>query len=344
MHLALVHRNFLKMKHISHIGLGVSCLNTAKSLRTAGYRVEVWPITDAADLARRIVQAGDLTHVVSCAPWLPTIDTGAAMDLQRLVNTYPEVQFAVTCHSNVGFLGVEPNAVRLIRESIDLEQAAWNFHLAGNSERFCTFIQDAYEVPCTWLPNLYYLDTHVPVHRRPWRGGTLRVGSFGAIRPQKNTMTAGAAALALATQVDAGALEFWVSVGRNDGGGMGPVLTSLQQLYRDLPWATVVPQPWQDWPSFRRTVAHMDLLLMVSMTETFNVVSADGISQGVASVVSDAIDWAPLHWQAHIDDAFDVARVGRQLLSDHRAAHDGLKALTRHNHDGLQAWRTYLEG
>ena len=83
---------------------------------------------------------------------------------------------------------------------------------------------------------------------------------------------------------------------------------------------------------------------MVSMTETFNVVSADGISQGVASVVSDAIDWAPLHWQAHIDDAFDVARVGRQLLSDHRAAHDGLKALTRHNHDGLRAWRTYLEG
>ena len=37
----------------------------------------------------------------------------------------------------------------------------------------------------------------------------------------------------------------------------------------------------------------MDLLISFSYTESFSMVTADGVAEGLASVASDAIDWAP---------------------------------------------------
>jgi hypothetical protein len=83
-------------------------------------------------------------------------------------------------------------------------------------------------------------------------------------------------------------------------------------------------------------------LIQPSYTETFNVVTADGIAEGVPSVVSHAIEWAPAGWKAHVDDVDDIARVGVRLISDKRAARKGLKALNAYNHRALLAWRDYL--
>ena len=66
----------------------------------------------------------------------------------------------------------------------------------------------------------------------------------------------------------------------------------------------------------------MDLLLQPSYTEGFNMVTADGIAQGVASVVSDAIAWAPKNWQAETDDAIDIANKAVGLLHDPGAVDD----------------------
>jgi len=85
------------------------------------------------------------------------------------------------------------------------------------------------------------------------------------------------------------------------------------------------------------------LLLQPSYTESFNMVTADGVAEGVPSVVSEAIDWAPEHWKAKSDDVLDIARIGRHLLSDTRAAHDGYEALQHHNCEGLKAWMGYLD-
>ena len=65
--------------------------------------------------------------------------------------------------------------------------------------------------------------------------------------------------------------------------------------------------------------------------------TADGIAEGVPSVVSRAIDWAPEHWKADVDDVLDIARVGRQLY-DARATADGWKALVSFN----RVWRGCL--
>jgi hypothetical protein len=331
--LILAYKNFAAQQNISHIGLGVSALNTCKVLRRAGMIVDVWPIVSAKDLRDRLLR-DPATHVVVSAPWIPTLD------LQALVLANSSVRFAVSCHSNVGFLQADSNGVRLIREAMDLEMASHNFHLAGNSRRFCQWIGSAYRRPCSYLPNLYYLEPAAPAWRPLYDGGTLRIGVFGATRPLKNLMSAAGAALEIALRYKGG-LELWLSTGRAEGGG-DTVLRAVRAMLDGLPNVKLVENAWQCWPKFRQNVAHMHLLLQPSYTESFNMVTADGVAEGVPSVVSEAIDWAPAHWKAMTDDVLDVARVGRSLIADPYAPRDGLNALTTHNTDGLQAWRSFL--
>ena len=338
MQVILAYRNFAANRAISHIGLGVTALNAAKSIRAEGIGAAVWPITGAADLSNQL-RASQLTdspatHVVVSAPWLAT------PDLARLCADHPGTQFAVNCHSNLGFLQADPSAMRLVREGIDLERCTWNFHVAANCYRLTRWVQSAYSAPCQHLPNMYFLDGIEPKRER-YTGGTLRIGAFGATRALKNLMTAAGAAVEIANSFRAD-LEFWVSAGRNEGGGS--VIDAVRQMMNGLPHVKLVENGWQTWPQFRQTVRHMHLLLQPSYTESFNVVTADGVAEGVPSVVSEAIHWVPDNWKAKVDDAGDIARVGRRLLSSRRAPHQGLTALKKHNSRSLRIWKSFLFG
>jgi hypothetical protein len=327
----LAYKNFAASKNISHIGLGVSALNTAKTLRANGVAAEVWPIASASDLRTHLDST--VSHVITSAPWIPS------SEWQRMTTDHPSTTFAVNCHSNVGFLQADSNGVKLVREGLDIERGTWNFHVAGNSRRFCRWLSAAYEAPCAYLPNLYYLEPQPTVARTLFQGGTLRIGAFGATRPLKNFMSAAGAALEIATRLRTN-LEFWVSAGRTEGGN--GILNAVRAMTGGLPHVKLVENGWQSWPGFRTTVRHMHLLLQPSYTESFNMVTADGIAEGVPSVVSEAIDWAPKSWKAAFDDVLDIACAGRHLLGDPHAATDGFEALKAHNTDGLAAWKQYL--
>lgn len=333
MRVILAYKNFAANRNISHIGLGVAAINTAKVLQRDGINTEVWPILSASDLTARLA-ASPADQVIISAPWIATAQ------LQELCISFPGTTFAVNCHSNVGFLQADRNGVRLLREAMELEMGTANFHLAGNCTRFCEWVRQAFSAPCAYLPNLYFLEESCTFPERVSAGGTLRVGIFGATRPLKNLMTAAGAALEISRNLRV-PLELWMSAGRAEGGGES-VMAAVQEMLSDLPQVKVVQNGWQPWPKFRRVVAHMHLLLQPSYTESFNMVTADGIAEGVPSVVSGAIDWAPEHWKADVDDALDIARIGRQLLRDPRAAAEGRAALDRFNAHGLTVYHQYF--
>ncbi len=332
MSVILAYKNFAANRNISHIGLGVAAINTAKVLRSAGIKADVWPILSAGDLRQKL-KSNPAGHVIISAPWIPTVE------LQSLSNEFSDTQFAINCHSNVGFLQADRNGVKLMREIMELELGTANVRLAGNSRRFCNWIRSAFGVSCSYLPNLYHLD-ECHVRQMAWRGGPLRVGAFGATRPLKNLMSAAGAALEIARGLRA-PLELWLSGGRAEGGGE-VVLSAVKEMLAGLPGVTLHLNGWQSWPNFRKTIAHMHLLLQPSYTESFNMVTADGVAEGVPSVVSSAIDWAPDDWKANVDDVLDIARVGRRLLFDDRAAGEGRAALVSYVVDGLHAYRQYF--
>jgi glycosyltransferase involved in cell wall biosynthesis len=343
-HLVICYKNFAAHKHISHIGLGVTALTNARILNAAGYWTEVWPIVSALDLNTRLQQSlaattaqgqAPVSHVVISAPWIPTAD------LLQACMSWHGVQFSVVSHSNVGFLQADPNGVTLLREAGDLQTSTINCHIGANNQKLVDWWQSVYRTPMRCLPNLYDLSSVTETVPQRWSPGKiLRIGSFGATRPLKNILTAGAAALEIAARVQAD-LEFNVSSGRAEGGG-DTITRALMALYANLPTAKVVQSGWQSWPAFRRVVRSMSLLIQPSYTESFCMVVADALAEGVPSVTSEAIDWVPSRWQADSDDADDIATVGVHLLHNPQAVHLGLAALKKHNAAGLQAWSSML--
>ena len=332
-HVVLAYKNF---SHASHHGLGVSAVNTLKHLLAAGIPAVAWSLSSATQMIADLHKHPEVTHVIVSAPWLST------QDWFSILSKFPWVQFVVDCHSNVGFLGVDPNAMRLIIEGLDLSLGSPNFHIAAN----CTFLQrwlhDTYARSVVLLPNLYWLDSTIRLHRPLYsHGGVLRIGSFGATRPLKNHMTAAAAALEIASRLKVD-MEFWMNNGRADGGDQTAIRT-ITQMFARANHCSVRFAPWSSWPAFRSTVAQMHLMMQPSYTESFNMVTADGIAEGVPSVVSTAIEWVPDAWQADADDVFDIAQRGRNLLRDEHAAVEGYEALVAYNDSSLRSWKKFLK-
>jgi hypothetical protein len=333
MHAVICYKNFAANRNISHIGLGVAALNNSKCLSREGITTDVWPTLDAADLKRQLKLNAGVSHVVISAPWIP------AVELMKLTTEFPRVQFAMNCHSNVGFLQADASGVKLVGAAMEVQRGTANFLVAGNSRKFVDWASETFGFPIIYLPNLYFLEGETERLRPPFHGDLLRVGAFGATRPLKNLMSAAGAALTISRLLGVD-LELWINSGRDEGGGC--ILRAIDELYAITRHATIVKAGWSSWHDHRKTVARMNLLINCSYTESFNMVTADGVAEGVPSVVSDAIGWAPAYWRASVDDVLEIARVGRHLLFDPRAPRDGYRALRRHNSEGVRAWKDFL--
>lgn len=340
----IAYKNFGATKGISHIGLGVAALNTQQTLRARGIWAEVWPIVKPEDLVAqlRATQAQafgqgqvPVSHVVISAPWIPTTT------MQSMLMEFPQVHFTVVSHSNIGFLMADPNGVKLLRDCNQLDGGYHNFSIAGNSQKFCDSWAHMYGTRPILLPNLYFVNdmNHVG-ERQPWSHGPLRIGIFGATRPLKNMVTAAAGAVQIAQKLKTD-VEIWTNSGRTEGGG-DTVSKAIGEIVSGLPTVKLVRSGWQSWAGFRKIVGTQHLLFQPSYTESFNMVTADGIHEGVASVVSEAIDWVPPSWVAHADKADDIANTGIRLLHDRHAVNEGQRALRAYVEHGTTRWENFL--
>lgn len=331
----IFYRNFMAYdSNYCHVGLGINALHTVRMLRKAHVAVEAFAVDTAEHVEEILAKKPYLTHVILEAFWVKT------PRLAEMLSKHPQVHFIVRSHSQIGFLQVEPGAIRLIREQLMLQESMPNLSIAANSRRLSKFIRDAYTSDCLYLPNLYDLHRARKKRDTTFKHRALRVGSFGALRLLKNHTTAAAAAMMLAKDLGCD-LEFWVSVNREEHGK--GVLKSLRYMFADLEWAKLHEHPWEPWPKFRRSIHHMDLCIQASMTETFNIVTADATAEGVPSVVSPSIEWAPDSWKANVDDVEDLARRGMHLLLSHSGASEGHKALERYVNESLGIWVQYLD-
>lgn len=318
-----------------HVGLGVTAGNAAEVLLEHGINAQSTPVIDGfylRDKLRANTWPG-LTHAVFCAPFIDT------PFLESLCREFPRVRFAVVFHSNVGFLQADKWAVKVMREQMDLERRVDNFHLAGNCAKFTNAVQSAYGKPCTLLPNLYFLHGPIERQRAMWTGPELHIGIFGATRILKNLMTASWASIQIGRDLNADT-KVHLSTGREEGGA--GVLASVKEMCKGLPRVELIEEPWLPWLDFRRVMRRMHLLMQPSFTESFNGVTADGIAEGVPSVVSPAINWVPKNWVANPDDAREIAETGKRLLRDRNTQRDGYRALVRHNDMSIAQWRKFL--
>ncbi len=345
-------KNFSKVPGVCHIGLGVTAANTQKVLRSVGAQAEVWSINaqklnsgqtirEAAllwkQLAKHENDARPITHVIVSSPaWIQP------QDFHNLAMRWPDTTFIQLSHSGAAYLSIDKYGIRNIRDVAALSEQFHNVKVAANNERVCRELNSLCGVDTLYLPNLYDTSSYVnpaPPHRL---GNVLRVGSFGASRPWKNQLNAAAAAVMLAKNLGC-SLELYVNSKRPDGGER--MIESRQEMFDGMPHAKLVDVPWASWPRFRDISATMHLLIQPSFDETFNVVTADGIAEGVPSVTTSAIEWTPRNWWALPEDPSDIMNVGIGLLhGSAQAVHEGRVALEKYVTLGLHRWVQYLQG
>jgi hypothetical protein len=334
-HLALFFKDFAAWVRSSCVGLNVAGFTTAKYLEQQGINVCVYPVRDNIDIVYAIDKYNEnhserLTHVVISAPWL------SVYDLKNLILNFSDIHFVILSHSNVGFLQADPYGVELFRKYAQLSKEYKNLQVGGNSIRFVEWFATAYKEKAVLLPNLY------PVQRvkgKIWDGvSALKIGAFGAIRPEKNFMTAAAAALVIHSILNV-PMELHMSTGGE--GCQSTTLPAISQMMNGISDVFLVKHDWDNWDKFIKLIEKMDLLIQVSYTESFNMITADGISVGVPSVVSPVIFWAPDLWKADADNAIDVAKVGIDLLINPKD-YIGSDALLKHNQDSLKYWLQFL--
>jgi glycosyltransferase involved in cell wall biosynthesis len=325
----------------SDAGLAVTVNADARTLRGSGVHAEAWKVKDGDDLISKLdadkwsSASRPVTHVVINNPRFIQPHKYA-----ELAGKHPDTEFVQLNHSGLAYLSIDDKGIQSIRQVANLETALHNVKVAGNNKRFCQWVSSSFGNPCLYLPNLYDIASYRnPVVPRK-NYDPLRIGSFGAGRPWKNQLVAAEAALTIARRLGV-QLELYVNTGHWDS--VGKHTEARVEMFADLPNAKIVEVPWNAWAKFRRTVSAMDLLLSPSFDETFCVVVADGIAEGVPSVVTGAVEWAPRTWWSDPWDQASVAHVGMALLHDRiGAVHDGRQALTDYVETGTQRWISYL--
>ena len=264
-----------------------------------------------------------------------------------LIALHPAVTWVVRNHSALPFAAQEGQIVDWSLRYMDYA----NVVLACNDERadkqFRKLIAidkpgwtTALSTRCVWLPNFYPATSNFRVYKN--HPDFWNIGCFGAVRPMKNHLMQAAAAMEFA-QKTGKTLRFHINGTRVEGRGE-PVLHNLRNLFKLLPHE-LIEHPWLPHDLFIDLVRAMDIGVQVSFTETFNIVTADMITNGVPVVVSPEIAW--VHDQLHADpndsDSIVEALTKAARENHHRhALYQSLAGLTSYNDNSIQRWDQFI--
>lgn len=295
--------------HVSN-GLRTSAMFCVELLLREGFRAKLVEAIDG-NCIDRLVTEHQPTKVILEAIW---VTPSKLAELKRL---HPRIKWTVRVHSELPFLANEGMGIAWLSAYLKMGvEVAFNSHQTVDD--FSVIGKTSY------LPNFYPLRRSR--HRKP-SGHRLDIGCFGAIRPLKNQLIQAFAAVRFA-QEHGKRLVFHMNGARIEQSGMNNLL-SIKALMAETGQELVL-WPWLPHEEFLELIATMDICLQVSMSETFNIVSADAVSIGVPLVGSDAISWLPKRSRARVDSAEDIAA----------AMSRADEAAVIMNHDALE---TYLE-
>lgn len=271
-------------------GLLVSASLVVEMLVQEGVDAKLVEVNDNNDIDREVT-AYRPTHVLIEAFWV----VPAKFDV--LARLHPTVSWIIRAHSELPFLAMEGIAV----EWIIAYAGKPNVVLAANTpvarDDILTILRASYPAmpEATLRGRVLYLPNFYPEPRRdieyPCLGDHyhINIACFGALRPLKNQLTQAVAAI-LFGAAERQDIHFHINATRIEGGA-DPVLRNLRALFARTPHFRLVEHPWLNHDDFLELMRTMDLSLQVSMSETFNIVTADAVASGVPVVTSEEVYW-----------------------------------------------------
>ena len=328
----------------SHVGLSTGLYNSASFMNDMLNDAGIDSVLEVAidnNCIDRLVTKHQTTHVIIEALWVvPTKFT----ILQRL---HPKVKWIIRLHSEMPFLAGESNAMDWIGDYSEFHSV----YLGVNAPRMlreCQTYLSAMHPGRIWNNGrIIYMPNYYPQKftkkKLDKSKDTVDIACFGAVRPLKNHMVQAIAAIEFAQNIGK-KLRFHINAGRIEMNG-GPVINNLKGLFQQLSGRDfeLINHQWRPRDQFLELCSQMDIGLQVSFSETFNIVGADLISQGVPIVGSVEIPWAATKWCADPTDSTDIAQclasAYRWSRTNVRYNQISLKKYTNHTKD---IWTKYF--
>lgn len=331
--------------HSAHKSLSTGLYNSAKlvdqMLTDAGVDSHLEVVVDNNDIDRVIVQHRP-THAIVEALWC------VPSKFSVLTKLHPTVTWIVRLHSEMPFLANEGIAMDWVADYARYPQVK----IGINSPRLLREIGvylaavlnlDASQVAekLIYMPN-FYEQEYVS---KPFvlKDNTINISCFGAVRPMKNQLLQAVAALEFAEENDL-KLRFHINGNRLEMKGE-PVLHNMKAMFEHLSdrGHELVQHAWAPREEFLEICASMDIGMQISFSETFNIVGADLISQGVPLVGSDEIPWAPFEWCANpVSSLSMVEKLQKTLGAPDRNVWAHQQKLTAYTNQTRDTWVKYF--
>ena len=324
-------------KYCMSSGLRNSAKFVVDMLNENGVEASLVEVVDNNDIDREVTKYKP-THVIIEAYWV------VPDKFDVLSKLHPNVKWIIRNHSELPFLANEGIALDWTMKYMNKK----NVYVSPNNilgyKDLLNIVEAQKDLKTArekiiYLPNYYKITTEFA--KRKTIEYRVHVGCFGAVRPFKNHLVQASAAIKFAMDNDL-ILYFHVNVARIENHG-NPALKSLRSLFANLDSSRfkLVEHGWLEHADFLKLVASMDIGLQVSFTESFNIVAADFVSQGIPIVVSKEIEWMPNQNFAEVTDSADIAQKMEKLLNCYdfwRKDKKALRSLHNYNDESVKVW------
>lgn len=324
--------------HSKPSGLLNSAVFVAESIADhLKYDVKVVEVFDNSHIWKEIRDYNP-THVIIEALWV------VPNKFHELIPMYPNIQWIVRVHSKEVFLANEGIALSWIKAYQKLTDKYGNFHVSFNNketnDNFKRLNIDALYLPNIYIPKRkhdHFKDEQLVIKHKH----VLNVGCFGAIRPMKNHLIQAMVAMEFATSIGK-TLHFHVNATRVEQRG-DEALKNLRALFADSEHV-LVEHSWYKHNEFCKVIEQMDIGMQVSLSESFNIVTADFVGKNVPIIVSKDISWMPCFTRCNPTDSKQMLRVlGFNYKYGKVIKFINSIALKMHNVRALAEWKNVIE-
>ena len=277
----------------SYVGLSTGLFNSANYMNEMLNENGVTSIIEVAidnNCIDRLVTKHKPTHVIIEALWV------VPEKFQILSKLHPNVEWIIRLHSEVPFISLEGMAMGWIHDYLKYPNVKIGINAPRMMESARAYLKNCYDD--TFVDSLLiYLPNYYPLPRSRKRidfdKPEIHISCFGAIRPLKNHLIQAIAAVEFANRVDK-TLHFHINGNRIEQKA-DPILRNLDEMFQRLAITgrkhRLIKHDWAPRDEFLKICAQIDIGMQVSFSETFNIVAADLIGQGVPVVGTDEIPW-----------------------------------------------------
>jgi len=210
--------------------------------------------------------------------------------IDELMLIHPNVQFVVRAHSKIEFLAEEGQVFDWLFR--------YNCDIAVNHDITAQTLNTILNKEVIYLPNIY---PKPEKYCNNFDSDSLNISCFGASRVLKNQFNQSVAAIQYANLTNK-TLIFHIN--KSDS----QIAKNIRNLFANSEHI-LVEHDWLSKPDFFNLVSAIDLGMQVSLTETFNLVTADHIWQSVPMVVSNQIDWL----NSNIENSYNIDQIIQEI-------------------------------